>query len=225
MTLGLTGKQHSSVYPPLFISISSPVAKTNDNQNESEVGILRKYKNKVELRGKVLYWEDRLWSYMYVLVAVIVQLLSCVRLCNPMDCSTPGFPVHHQFLELAQTHVCRVGDTVQPSRALSSPSPPAVSLSQHQMGLFQWVSSLHQVVKVLELQALASVHPVNIQDWLPLGLTGLTISFLSKALKRVFSSTTIWKHQFFSAQPFLLSSSHIHTWLLEKPFSWLYRPL
>ena len=74
---------------------------------------------------------------MYFLVAVIVQLLSCVRLCNPMDFSTPGFPVHYQLLELAQTHECRVGDAVQTSRALSSPSPPAVSLSQHQMGLFQ----------------------------------------------------------------------------------------
>ena len=72
-------------------------------------------------------------------------------LCRPMDCSTPGFPVLHHLLEIAQTHVHWVGDAIQPSRPLSLPSPPALSLSQHQ-GLFQWVSSSHQVAKVLELQ-------------------------------------------------------------------------
>ena len=66
---------------------------------------------------------------------------SCLTLCNPMDCSTPAFPVHHQCPELAQTHVHQVSDAIQPSRPLSSPSP-AFSLSQHQ-GLFQWVSSSH----------------------------------------------------------------------------------
>ena len=85
-----------------------------------------------------------------------VQLLSHVWIltpwskCDPMDCSTPGFPVHHQLLELAQTHVHRVGDAIQPSHPLSSPSP-TFNLSQHQ-GLFQGVSSSHQVAKVLELQ-------------------------------------------------------------------------
>ena len=74
----------------------------------------------------------------------------CLTLCNPMDCSTPGFPVHHQLLQLAQTHV-QVGDAIQPSHPLSPPSPPAFNLSQHQ-GLFKWVSSLHQVAKVLEFQ-------------------------------------------------------------------------
>ena len=68
-----------------------------------------------------------------------------------MDCSTPGFPVYHQLLELAQTHVHWVSDAIQPSHPLSSPSPPAFNLSQHQ-GLFQWVSSLDQMAKVLELQ-------------------------------------------------------------------------
>ena len=61
---------------------------------------------------------------------------SCLTLCDPMDCSTPGFPVHHQLLELAQTHVHHIGDTIQPSHPLSSPSPPALNLSQHQ-GHFQ----------------------------------------------------------------------------------------
>ena len=81
-----------------------------------------------------------------------VQWLRRVRLfVTPTDCSTPGFPVHHQLPELAQTHVHWVSDAIQPSHPLSSPSPSAFNLSQHQ-GLFQWVSSLHQVAKVLEFQ-------------------------------------------------------------------------
>ena len=74
-----------------------------------------------------------------------------LTLCDPMDCITPCFPVLHQLTELAQTHVHRVSDAMQPSHPLSSSSPPAFSLSQHQ-GLFQWVSSLAQVAKVLEFQ-------------------------------------------------------------------------
>ena len=76
---------------------------------------------------------------------------SCLTLCDPMDCSTPGFPVHHQLLKLAQTHVFWVSDAIQPSHPLPSPSTPAFNLFLHQ-GLFQWVSSSHQVAKVLELQ-------------------------------------------------------------------------
>ena len=73
---------------------------------------------------------------------------SCLTLCDPMDCSMPDLPVHHQFPEFTQTHVC---DAIQPSHPLSSPSHPAFSLAQHQ-GLFQWVSSLHQLAKILEPQ-------------------------------------------------------------------------
>ena len=76
---------------------------------------------------------------------------SCPTLCNPMNRSTPGLPVHHQLPESTQTHVYWVGDAIQPSHPLSSPSPSAFNLSQHQ-GLFKWVSSLHQVAKVLEFQ-------------------------------------------------------------------------
>ena len=76
---------------------------------------------------------------------------SCLTLCDPMDGSTPGFSVHHQLPELAQTHFHWVSDAIQPSHPLSSPSSPAFNLSQHQ-GLFQWVSSFHQVAKVLEFQ-------------------------------------------------------------------------
>ena len=76
---------------------------------------------------------------------------SCPTLWDPRDCSTPGFPVHHQFLEPTQTHVHRVSDAIQPSHPLLSPSSPAFNLSQHQ-GLLQWVCSSYQVAKVLEFQ-------------------------------------------------------------------------
>ena len=89
---------------------------------------------------------------MYVTrFVVFVQMPSCLTLCDPMDCSTPCFPVLHHLPELVQTHVHWVSDVIQPSHPLSSPSSPALNLSQHQ-GLFQWVSSSHQVAKVLELQ-------------------------------------------------------------------------
>ena len=80
-----------------------------------------------------------------------VQSLSCIWLCDPMNCSTPGLPVHHQLPEFTQTHVHQVSDAIQPSRPLSSPSPLAPNPSQYQ-GLFQWVSSLHEVAKVLVFQ-------------------------------------------------------------------------
>ena len=97
-----------------------------------------------------------------------------------MDCSTPGLPVHYQLPELTQSHVHWAGDAIQPSHPLSFSSPPAFNLSQHQ-GLFQWVSSSYQVAKVIGVSALASVLPMNIQDWFPLGWTGL-ISLQSKGL-------------------------------------------
>ena len=75
----------------------------------------------------------------------------CPPLCDPMDQSGPGFSVHHRLPELTQSHICWVGDAIQPSHLLSSPSPPTSNLFQHQ-GLFQWVSSLHQVARVLEFQ-------------------------------------------------------------------------
>ena len=117
---------------------------------------------------------------------------SCLILCDPMDYSTPGFPVYHQFPELSQTHVHWVSDAIQPSHPLLSPSLPAFSLSQHQ-GLFQWVSSSHQVVEVLELQLQYQSFPVKIQDWCPLGWTGW-ISLQSKGLSRVFSETIVQNH-------------------------------
>ena len=138
---------------------------------------------------------------------------SCTTLCEPMDCSMTGFPILCYHLEFAQTHVYWVGDDIQPSHPLSPSSPPALNLSQHQ-GLFQWVGSSHHIGKIIG--ASASALPMNIQCWFPLRLTAL-IASLSKGLSRVFSSTTVWKHQFFSTEPSFWSNSHIHTWLLEKP--------
>ena len=117
---------------------------------------------------------------------------SCLTLCDPMDCSTPGFPVHHQLQELAQTHVHLVSDAIQLSHPLLSPSPPAFNLSQHHsFPVSQLFISGGQ-----SIGASASVLPMNIQDWFPLGLTGL-ISLKSKGLLRVFSRKTVRKHQFF----------------------------
>ena len=100
------------------------------------------------LRAQSLdHWTTRL-SPPSVQFHSVTQL--CLTLFNPMDSSTPGFPVH-QLLELVQTHVHRVGDVIQPSHPLSSPSPPTFNLSQHQ-GLFKWVSFSHQVTKLLEFQ-------------------------------------------------------------------------
>ena len=107
------------------------------------------------LQARILEWVAISFSTNGVSQFSSVQFSSfaqsCPTLCDPMNHSTPGLPVHHQLPEFTQTYVHRVGDAIQPSHPLSSPSPPAFSLSQHQ-GLFQGVSSSHQVAKVLELQ-------------------------------------------------------------------------
>ena len=84
-------------------------------------------------------------------ISVISVTQSCPTVCDPMNRSMPGLPVHHQLLDFTQTHVHQVGDAIQPSQPLLSTSPPAPNTSQHQ-GLFQWVNSSHQVAKVLEFQ-------------------------------------------------------------------------
>ena len=131
-----------------------------------------------------------LTSFVWFCCCSVAQ--SCPTLCNPMDCSMPGFPVFNYLPEFAQTHVHWVDDAIQPSHPLSAPSLLALNLSQYQ-GLFRWVSSLHQVAKVLEFQLQRQSFQWNIQDWFPLGLTGL-ISLQSRELSRVVSSTTIRKH-------------------------------
>ena len=130
-----------------------------------------------------------------VLSVSSVQSLSHIQLCNPMDCSTPGSSVLHYLLEFPQTQVYWVGDAILPSQPLSSPFPPAFNLSQHQ-GLFQWVSSSHHVTKVLELQLQQqSFQWIVTVDWLDL--------LAVRGTQRIFSSATIWKHQFSGTKPSL----------------------
>ena len=146
-----------------------------------------------------------------------VQSLSHVWFCNPMNCSTPGLPVQNQLLELTQTHVHQVGDAIQPSHHQSSPSPPAFNLSQHQ-GLFKWVSSSHRWPKFWSFSF--SISPSNGYSGLfPLGWTGL-ISLQSKGLSRVFSNTTVQKHQFFSTQLYSPTLISIHDYWKNHSLDW-----
>ena len=138
----------------------------------------------------------------------------CLTLCDPMDCSMPGFSVIHYLLGFAQIRVHWVGDAIQPTHPLLPPSPFALNLSQHQT-LFPISWLFASGGQGIGASASASVILMHIQDWFPLGLTGL-ISLQSKGISKVFSSTTIRKHQFFGAQSSLWSNSHIWTWLPEK---------
>ena len=123
---------------------------------------------------------------------------SCLTLCNPMNHSTLGLPMHHQRSEFTQTHVHWLGDTIQPSLPLLSPSPPALNPSQHQ-GLFPKSEHFTSGGQSIGVLASTSVLPMKTQDWSPLGWTGW-MSLKSKELSRVFSNTTVQKHQFFGAQ-------------------------
>ena len=122
---------------------------------------------------------------------------SCLTLWDPMACSMPSFPVHCQLWEFTQTQVHWVGDAIKPSHPLPSPSPPTFKFSQHQ-GLFkrQLFTSGGQTIGI---SASTSVLAMNIQDWFPLGWTGW-MSLQCKGLSRVFSNTTVQKHQFFGTQ-------------------------
>ena len=153
-----------------------------------------------------------------MIASVVIVTESCPTVCNSMDCSTPGFLVLHYLLDFAQIYVRWVSHAIQPSRPLLPPSPSAFNLPQHQ-GLFQSKSESAFHIRWPKYWSFSSAAdlPMNIQDWFPLGLTGL-ISLQSKGLSKVFSSTAIWNHQFFGAHPSLWSNFHIHTWLLEKPW-------
>ena len=147
-------------------------------------------------------------KFVFLFVLYFIQFSSVAQLCltlfDRMDCSTQGLPVHHQLPELAQTHVHWVSDAIQPSHPLSSPSPPACNLSQHQgFPVIQFFTSGGQSIGI---SASVSVLPMNIQDWSPLGWT-CWIFLQSKGLSRVFSKTTVQNHQFFSAQLTLISNS------------------
>ena len=137
----------------------------------------------------------------------------CPALCNSTDCSTPGFPVHHQFPEFTQTHVI---ESCHPT--ISSSVVPFSSHLQSfsASGSFPVSHFFTSGGQSIGVSPSASVLLMTIQDWLPLGWTGW-ISLQSKGLSRVFSNTTVQKHQFFWSQLSSQSNSHIHTWPLEKP--------
>ena len=158
----------------------------------------------------------------YIVVYIYIQFSSvhftsvaqsCLTLWEPMDCSMPGFPVHHQIPEFTQTHVHSVGDAVQPSHLRLSPSLPAFIFPS--IRVFQMSQLFTSDGQSIGVSALESVLPMNIQNWFPLGWTGW-ISLQSKGVSRVFSNTTVRKHQFFWTQLSLKSNSRLHIRLLEK---------
>ena len=141
------------------------------------------------------YWCNYFWTAYLHGNCCCPFTQSCLTLCNPMNCSTPGFPVLHHLPELAQTHVHWVSDAIQPSRPLSPLSPPTLKSfpASESFPVNQLFTSDGQ-----SIGASASILPMDIQSGFPLGLNSL-IFLQSKGLSRVFSSSTIWKHQFFGA--------------------------
>ena len=133
--------------------------------------------------------------YIYLLISQFSSVTqSCPTLCNPMDCSTLGFPVHHQLPELTQTHVHQVGDAIQPSHPLSSPSPPAFSLSQHQ-GLFPMGQFFTSGSQSIEVSASASVLPIlnflNIYIYIYI-YSGVGASLVAQLVKNLPAMQETW---------------------------------
>ena len=176
----------------------------------SNQSILKKINPEYSLEGLML--KLKLQYFGSVQFSSVAQ--SCQTLCNPMNRSTPGLPVHHQLLEPIQTHVHLLVMPpnhlilCHPLLLLPSIFPSIRVFSNESVLCIRWPN--------IGVSASASVLPMNIQDWFPLGWIGW-ISSQSKGLSRVFSNTTVHKHQLFSAQLSLQSNSHIHTWLLKKP--------
>ena len=144
---------------------------------------------------------------------------SCLTLCNPVDCSMPGFPVLHHFLEFAQVHVHWISDAIQPSYPLL----PSLLLPSVFPSIRIFSSELALHIRWQKYWSF-SISPSSEDSGLISFETSL-ISLLTKGLSRVFSSTTVWKHQFFDALTSYWSSSHIHTWLLERSYLRLDGPL
>ena len=155
---------------------------------------------------------DAWWQLDYIQFSLVAQ--SCLTLGDPMNCSMPGLSVHHQLrvhsnsCPLSRWCHIAISSSVVPFSFCPQSLPASESFLMSQ--LFAWGGQSTGV------SAFASVLPMNTQDWSPLGWTGW-ISLQSKGLSRVFSNTTVQKHQFFSAQLSRQSNSHIHTWPLEKP--------
>ena len=156
----------------------------------------------------IFKYNHHFWTFQFSSVA-----RSCPTLWDPMGCGRPGFPVRHQLLTM---NLCPlslwfhpiISSSVIPFSSCLQSFPASESFLKSQL-----FTSGGQSIRV---SALASVFPMNIQGWFPLGLTGL-ISLQSKGLSKVFSNTTVWKHQFFSPQASLWPNPYIHIWPMEKP--------
>ena len=140
---------------PTPVLIGALFTLTKQSKRKCDVDIQQ---NSIRSEKGVKYWYKLQRAYNWLKLKLNLENIqfrsvaqSCPTLCDPVNLSTQGLPVHHQLPEFTQTHVHRVRDTIQPSHPLSSPSPPAPNRSQHQ-GLFQWVNSSHEVAKVLEFQ-------------------------------------------------------------------------
>ena len=203
------------------------------NQSERKMSTFYRWKTAI-WRGWMTnprppWWQDcaegHVWLFSSPGLSPLFQLeyqfssvaQSCPTLWNPMNCNMPGLPVHHQLPEFTQTHVHRVGDAIQPSHplsSLSSPNPQSLPASESfpMSQLFAWGG------QSTGISALASVLPKNTQDWSPLEWTGW-ISLLSKWLSRVFSNTTVQKHQFL-VWCFNLSITETWKFLACIPGSW-----
>ena len=144
--------------------------------------------------------------YQFSSVSSVTQ--SCPTLRDCLNCSTPGIPVHHQLPKFSQTHLHWVCDAIQPSHPLLSPSLPAFNLSQHQ-GLYNMSQLFASGGQSIGVSASASFLPKNIKGWSPSEWTGW-ISLQSKGLSRVFSNTTLQKHQFFGAQLSSVQLSYLY---------------
>ena len=161
-------------------------------------------------KGEIAF--SALFYYWSICCCSVTQL--CLALCDPMDGSTPGFPVLHHLLSLLKLMSL---ESVMPSRHPILCHPfSSCSQSFPASRSFPMSHLFASGDRSIGAWASASVLPVNIQDWFPLGWTGW-ISLQSKGLSRVFSNTTVQKHQFLGGLPSLWSNAHIHTWLLEKP--------
>ena len=174
-------------------------------------------------------WRGNKWHIQVDRYPVLIQHQTCCSvtqlcqtLCDPMNCGTPAslsFTIFWSLLKLMS-----IGSVMPSNHLIFCHLPLFMPSIFPSIRVFSSELTLRISGGSIRASASASVLPMNIQDWSPLGWTGW-ISLQSKGLSRLFSNTTVWKHQLFSAQPSLWSNSHICIWLLEKPELWLYRPL
>ena len=198
-----------SSFPPISLTLVVPITNSLFNffKRIAKLSSLIKSNTLDNLQNIIFPWEYSLLlcpSQMQFLSRPIqfssIHSLSCVRLCDPMNRRTSGLPVHHQLPESTQLHVHWVGDAIQPSHPLLFPSPPALSLSQHQ-GLFKWVSSLHHVAKVLECQLviLDIVFTIIVESfyinhiWFLCFLKPMFLLFIEEIHSPLFIEEILWK--------------------------------